>query len=528
MKIRNLTFQPRLETLEQRSVPSAGSLDPTFAGDGSVTTSVRSLWDYGRDVTMQADGKMVVAGSSTNPSGSNDPDFAVVRFNSDGSLDNSFGSGGKVTTDFNKLGDAAYAIAVQSDGKIVVGGNGTMNVKGSSVGVYALVRYNTNGTLDNSFGTKGKVQTDMGLGAAGIRDITLLAGGKILASGAIGNHIGLARYNANGTLDTTFGSGGKVITSLGIGSTRMAMQTDGKMVVVSSTSTAHGSNPNILTARFNANGTLDSTFGSGGVVTWDYVGDDDYGTAVTIQSDGNIVVAGTAVDPSVDEGLVLLRYNNTGSLDAAFGSGGVVWRRAAGHIDDMTMDSHSRIVGVGAASSGAVLWRFNTDGSPDTTFDNGGAGSVSVVYDGYASEADALTFQADGKIVVAGSARVGNYNDFGVARFLGDTATGAQPVTRLDPQLRAFGTDAALALVALLPTAVPDARPPAPADHSQHSDRVDQFFAAWGNVEPRLPDKGTIADRIRAPGGRGKHSYGSAFEPLTGFRETGRDVLTSS
>src|SRR5262249_15461889 len=151
-----------------------------------------------------------------------------VRFNSDGTLDSGFGSAGKVITDFKGLDDGANAIAVQADGKILLGGSGNVNVKGNTVTQFALARYNPNGTLDNSFGTKGKVLTDMG-NNGGIGDMVLLSGGKILVSGSVGNHIALARYNSNGTLDTTFGTGGKVVTSIGIQTTSMAVQGDGKI-----------------------------------------------------------------------------------------------------------------------------------------------------------------------------------------------------------------------------------------------------------------------------------------------------------
>jgi uncharacterized delta-60 repeat protein len=416
--IRESSYRPRLEVLEERCVPSfAADYDISFAGDGNTTTSVSTIQSNVAEVQMQSDGKILVTGFARSARASNDTDFALVRFNSDGTLDSGFGSAGKVITDFKGLDDAANAIAVQSDGKILLGGSGNVNVKGTTVTQFALARYNPNGTLDNSFGTKGKVLTDMG-NNGGIGDMVLLSGGKILVSGAVGNHIALARYNSNGTLDTTFGAGGKVVTSIGIQTTQMAMQGDGKIVVVSSTSYTHGTNPNILTVRFNTDGTLDSTFGSGGMVTWDYVGDDDYGVGVAIQTDGKIVVTGTAFDPSVDDGLALLRYNTDGSLDPAFGTGGMVWRRAYG-VSDIALDSSGRILIIG----NKLLERYTSTGSSDTSFDSGGTGQVSVLYGDAGASTNSLTLQSDGKIVVAGNSLSGLNTNFGVARFLGTTAT---------------------------------------------------------------------------------------------------------
>ena len=192
-----------------------GDLDLTFGGTGKVTTTVGTNSSAtGQGVAVQSDGKIVVAGSSQN-SGFND-DFAVVRYNADGSLDTSFNGTGKVTTPIGTSDDFGYSVAMQSDGKIVVAGYVALN--GQDFGV---VRYNTNGSLDTTFGGTGKVTTDFGGFDIG-QSVAVQSDGKIVVAGSSGSTSGsnfaLARYTANGILDTTFNSTGKVTTTVGTGS----------------------------------------------------------------------------------------------------------------------------------------------------------------------------------------------------------------------------------------------------------------------------------------------------------------------
>ena len=198
-----------------------GTLDPTFGSGGIVTTDVG---DYCTTVAIQSDGKIVVAGTGIYVG-----DFALARFNTDGSLDTGFGADGKVTTDFGSH-DTPRSVAVQEDGKIILAG--------SSAGDFAIARYNHNGSLDPGFGAAGKVTTDFGASETG-NSVAVQDDNKIVAAGysSLGSELGsnfvLARYNSDGSLDTGFGSGGKVTTSFGgraYGSS-VAVQDDGKIVV---------------------------------------------------------------------------------------------------------------------------------------------------------------------------------------------------------------------------------------------------------------------------------------------------------
>ena len=219
-----------------------GSLDTSFDGDGVVRTSINLFSDdVGRSVVIQSDGKIVVAGS-TCPG---EEDFALARYNADGSLDASFGTGGKVTTVFASSDERAFGTALQSDGKIVV--------VGCVVNVWdlMLMRYNTDGSVDTSFGVGGKVTTDVGSLQGYAYGVAIQSSGKIVVVGESEPNLILVRYNANGGLDTSFGVGGKVTTTIGTGSTGygVAIQPDGQIVAVG---TAYVSNLNwdFVVARY--------------------------------------------------------------------------------------------------------------------------------------------------------------------------------------------------------------------------------------------------------------------------------------
>ena len=268
-----------------------GTLDTTFGIGGKVMTG------GGRCVTIQDDGKIVVAGSTSD-------DFALARYNSDGVLDSTFGIGGKVTTDFDGDTDYGHSVSIQDDGKIVVAGQ-TMTSSGYN---FALARYKANGDLDQTFGDEGKTITDF----SGDRDmgysVAIQDDGKIVVAGQTANfdsgmiegdsQFALARYNTNGMLDATFGIDGMVTTDFSKKynkSLSVVIQDNGKIVVAGYSGTYSywilGSN--FALARYEANGDLDTTFGTDGKVITDFDGSNDFGISVTIQDNGKIVVTGT-------------------------------------------------------------------------------------------------------------------------------------------------------------------------------------------------------------------------------------------
>lgn len=241
-----------------------------------------------------------------------DDDFAIARYNSNGVLDNTFGVGGKVITDIGSDNDGGSSVVIQSDGKIVLGGVSSA----SSNMNFALLRYNINGTLDSSFGTSGKTITDFAGGNDYGASVALQNDDKIILAGHTNNStlhdFAIARYNSNGVLDITFGIGGKINTDIG-GSNDLgqstAIQSDGKIVLagwcITGTYDAFG------LARYNTNGTLDNTFGTSGKVLT-YIGlYGALGFSVATQSDGKIVVGGFATTNGIDNDFTLARYNST-------------------------------------------------------------------------------------------------------------------------------------------------------------------------------------------------------------------------
>src|SRR5919106_1268573 len=207
-----------------------GDLDPTFDGDGKVTTDFPGFSDQAHGMAIQADGKIVAAGFS-GPSANRN--FALARYNTDGSLDTTFDGDGKVTTDFAGSIDAALGVAIQADGKIVAGGRAV--VSGNQD--FALVRYNADGSLDTTFDGDGKVTTDFAGASDQASGVAIQANGKIVAAGRAfvsgTSDFGLARYNADGSLDPTFSGDGKVTTDFA-GDTDeargMAIQANGRIV----------------------------------------------------------------------------------------------------------------------------------------------------------------------------------------------------------------------------------------------------------------------------------------------------------
>lgn len=410
-------------TIMNLNIP--GSLDATFDGDGLVTTSL-SDFDEARGIAVQPDGKIVVA------AGSFESDLLVIRYNSDGVLDTSFGGDGIVTLDFGTV-DVAIALAIQVDGKIVVAGS-TYGVSGASDAVFAIARFNPDGSPDANFGASGKIITDAGPGYEFLSNVAIQADGKIVAIGAknVGidnDDIILVRYNKDGSLDTSFDGDGIVTTAIGDGSDylfSMVFQPDGRIVVGGGTQT--GSGTDFVLVRYHSNGLLDAQFNSDGIVIADVAGNDN-GGHIALQPDGKILIAGYG---SGNGSFLIARYDKYGYLDPNFGAGGTVISTSSGSFDrvqDMALQPNNKIVlagytvpGSGGGDDDFVVARFNGDGSPDTSFDSDGT----VVTDFGVNLDDlgnSVAIQADGKIVVAGRRYTGAPNNFdiAIARYHGDS-----------------------------------------------------------------------------------------------------------
>ncbi|HLG03023.1 MAG TPA: T9SS type A sorting domain-containing protein [Bacteroidia bacterium] len=418
----------------------AGSLDNTFGSGGIVTTAIGSFDDEANVVVIQPDGKIVVSGFSDN--GAN-LDFAVVRYNTDGSLDISFGSAGKVTTPIGSGQDAGRSVALQQDGKIILAGQ---SFNGSDMD-FALVRYNNDGSLDNTFGSGGKVTTAVSADNDYGYSIAIQPDGKIVVAGVSGvfsNYdFSVVRYNNDGSLDTTFGSGGKIITPIGSGHDfgySLAIQSDGKIVI--SGSSVIGPNTDFAMVRYESTGTLDTTFGSGGIVTTAVSPTFDGSQSVFIQPDGKIVAAGISGNGTWNH-FALVRYDINGGLDSTFGVGGKVITVISAMNDycrSVSIQSDGKIVAAGYTLNGSgydfAVVRYNSDGSLDSAFGSGGLVTTALGSSSYVYLS--VTIQPDGKIVVAGQGNNGSNHDFAVVRYLGNGTASETESTFTTPNIQIY------------------------------------------------------------------------------------------
>lgn len=298
-----------------------GTLDGTFGINGIVTYDGGNGNDCGRLLAIQPNGKIVLTGYTHN---GNNYDILTMRLNVDGSPDSSFGTNGIAVYDNADRNDKGRGIAIQPDGKILV----TARSTGGGTSIAMMLRYGAGGVLDDTFGTNGVMSYESDQGNAGFRDVAIQGDGKIVTSGytkTIAGYLFLtARCDNDGTLDNTFGTNGITTYDGGHGSAGargIAVQVDGKIVV--SGSNFNGTDLDVLVLRYNSNGTLDSGFGTGGVVTYDGGKGDDNGRRLALQEGGRIVVTGNTSDGS-NVLVLVLRYNRNGTPDVAFGNAGKI------------------------------------------------------------------------------------------------------------------------------------------------------------------------------------------------------------
>jgi uncharacterized delta-60 repeat protein len=433
-------------TTNIRTYPGIGlSLDPTFgpSANGKAAYHFSAGNDFGYAMKVQSDGKILVAGVY------NGVDFALTRYNSDGSLDPGFGVNGKVSTDFSAGIDFAYALGIQSDGKIVLAGSATV----SGTLDFALARYNTNGSLDDGsvndlnpadhFGTVagsyGKVTTSF---FSSVPDVALSlaiqpADNKIVAAGYTftgGNPtFAVARFSADGALDTTFDTDGKQIVDFAnareTAQAVVVQPSDGRILLGGwMCGTGTSSQYDFALARLTTAGAVDSTFGSGGKVTTDFGPpssgtnflDSDY--SLVIQPDNKIIAAGDTYN-TVNNDFAIARYNVNGTLDTTFGSTGNGKVTTDFNNTNNTgfavalQGTNILVAGVSTSpSSNATgtdfaLARYTASGTLDTTF--GTNGKLTTDINAGNDYGRAVAVLSDGRILAAGYAG----NSFGLVRY---------------------------------------------------------------------------------------------------------------
>lgn len=380
----------------------AASLDPAFGSAGIASTAF-GYYGAAARVVVQPDGRIVTAGQTALG------EFALARYTTSGALDTSFNGTGKVTTTpSGSCSGQARALALQADGKIVVAGTSCPNF--TSTRNFTIYRYNPDGSLDTSFGSSGKATVNFYAGASEANAVAV-QGGSIWVAGYAGSGFALARLTSSGTLDYSFGSGtGTVTSSVGTSSSfanSLVIQADGKPVLAGY---ASSSGTVFALARYTTSGALDATFGTGGKVLTNVAGtsagNSAIATSLAIQSDGNIVAAGYAKSASAGPyRFAAVRYTSTGALDSYFGSGTGKVLTAIGSGDaigsDVAIDANGGIVVGGYSNAGSyrqlTLNRYDSFGNQDVGF-----GPVATTVGSANAAVQGLAIQSDGKIVVAG------------------------------------------------------------------------------------------------------------------------------
>lgn len=415
-----------------------GQLDPSFGAGGTVVTEFPSSYSGARAVAVQADGRIVAAGFA-HTNNSIISDFALTRYDASGALDPTFGTGGRVRTDFGGRFDEALAVAVQPDGRVVVAGSSS-DANGSDM---AVARYNSDGLLDTSFDGDGMALVDFG-SEASARAVALQPDGGIVLAGGVSQPVGggccvadfaLVRLTSVGALDSSFDGDGRVVTDFLAGADNghdvaqaVRVQADGR-IVAAGAGVAGVVSVDFAVARYLADGSLDPAFSDDGLVTTDFVGYFDEIRDLAVDTSGRLVAGGQScefpgnADEVCDFGLA--RYTSNGTLDRRFGRKGRVRTDLGADLSEgirgVVVQADGRIVAAGDTSgpgaSDVGLTRYRSDGRLDRGF--GVNGVVITPVSPSTDEVGGLELQADGRLLVAGTTAISQSFGFFVSRYLG-------------------------------------------------------------------------------------------------------------
>lgn len=406
-------------------------------GTGIVITPIGMLDDYAKSVVVQPNGKIVVVGYAYNQrDNGHDYDFALARYTAEGLLDPTFNGSGKIMNPIGSYTAVGQSVALQADGKIIVTGYTGI----SSNYDFAIARYTDTGAIDASFGVNGKVITPIGSSYAGYANsVTIQTDGKIIVAGyclGVSNFdFALARYTANGVLDTSFGDNGVVITSMGALEDKgnsVVLQPDGKIIVTgySYNNATYQKRNYFALARYTTAGVLDSSFGDNGKVLTPIGLFNAEASSAVLQPDGKIVVAGYSSNGNYND-FALARYTVNGAFDTTFNDVGYV-TTAIGTSNSganaLLLQPDGKIILAGYGHNGSnydfALTRFTATGALDTSFN--GNGKVLTSSGSRNDYATGVVLQSSGKVIVTGYSCIGNLNsvgsycDFALARYTPD------------------------------------------------------------------------------------------------------------
>ena len=412
-------------TISMAAQAAIGDLDPTFGAGGKVTTFFGSSNSYANAVAVQSDGKIVVAGIPL-----------LTRYNSDGSLDTTFGNNGIVTNSGIYSGED---VVIQPDGKILVAGDPNARRLNSD---FWVTRLNSNGSLDTSFGTNGIASHSLNLssnfGPGDVHSIALGPNGKIVVAGEIETSGGntwswyqIVRYNSDGSPDGVDVD----VNGNGNDSAALVIQSDGKILRAGNSYDGNAPGYRMVFRRLNPDFSYDSTFGGNGTLETDFGNVGFYDYSIALQADGKIVAVGQLgciqycqVPPGYK--FALARFNTNGSLDTTFGTNGVVTNNFS-LMEDFTNPGTLQLKNILVQPDGKLivgldtfdgshyhffLARFNSNGSLDTTF--GTNGEITTTFGTSDDHLHSIILQSDGKIIAAGSTSNGTNTGIALARYL--------------------------------------------------------------------------------------------------------------
>lgn len=430
------------------NIQPGGLPEPTFDGDGTAVIPMGNASgdDRATAIIITAGDKPLVAGNYNK--GLENSGF-LYRFTADGGTDLGFGHNGRVNL-HGSFSTIIYSMVQQPDGKILAAGTYYDLLEGANM---LLCRFFSDGKIDSSFGTNGRVVQPLSNpgGFDQAYSIVLQSNGKIIvlasSQGFFQAQHYLMRFTANGVLDTTFGTGGKTELDFNIQDDpnagfmqRIAVQADDKIVVVGAKEEFSGNN--VAVRRYLSNGLIDMSFNAGNLVSTDFFGGDDIGYAVTIQPDGKIIVAAEIYQAPTGYAVGLVRYLSNGSRDLSFDGDGKVTAPAEASTfyipSSLIVQSDQKILVVATKSffsdSKLVVARWNAAGVPDASFGTNGISVISSYGDGK-DFATGMALQSNGKILISGYGVSGNQEDFFIYRLENSLATGLRQIQPLQANI---------------------------------------------------------------------------------------------
>jgi len=402
-----------------------GNVDNNYGTNGKIITGLAFFINDGNNLIVQPDGKIVIAAVKINL---NAPEtIGIERYTADGIPDSSFGTNGQVVMTFGSASSWPSSIALKPDGKFVISGR----YSATSSSQIAVAQYNTDGTLDTSFDTDGKVIASFGTGTSAVaRQLSISAAGKIKIAGIVGSNFALLQYNANGSLDTSFDGDGRILTPLTANeqfyqTNSIVMQPDGKYLLIINPQSLSPSS-NFLIRRYNADGTMDTSFGTSGTVQTTFDTGLNEAKAAAVLPNGEIVVAGQA--QPLDLGytdFAVAQYNSNGMADVSFNTDGKVttaFEKGNDLLSHLLVLPNDELITIGTTEHGQrntsffkdiVLSKYHSDGSLDTAFGN--FGKVLSVFENNLNQVATASLQPDGKIILGNT-----YSSFSTPGYVGE------------------------------------------------------------------------------------------------------------